>query len=99
MSERSRAPQPGAATNLNPPSVTDADDIPLRHGSPFCRWRHFDMNRRRREQAQLKQPRARMHRSTFGLSDAELRRHANTLVLEHGWSVAEVVEVLDVEPT
>jgi hypothetical protein len=24
------------------------------HGSPFCRWRHFDKNRRRREHAELK---------------------------------------------
>jgi hypothetical protein len=94
------ATRPG--TNLNPLSVTDAGDIPLRHGSPFCRWRHFDMNRRRREhefrRRRLEKTGSGLSPSTFGLSDAELRRHANMLVLKHGWSVAEVVQVLDVEP-
>ena len=98
---RRRGPQDPATDtkNLNIESITDAGDEWTRHGSPFCRWRHFDMNRRRREHAKFKQPRPRMLPSTFGLSEVELRRHANTLVLEHGWSVAEVVEVLDVEPS
>jgi hypothetical protein len=56
------------------------------------------MNRRRREHAKFKQPRPRTRPETFGLDADELRAHANRLVLEHGWSVAEVVEVLDVEP-
>ena len=103
--ERSRAPhqKPDPDTTTNSVDiVTLTADEWTRHGSPFCRWRHFDMNRRRREHAELKRrlenTRSRTTPSTFGLDDDELRRHANTLVLEHGWSVAEVVQVLDVEP-
>jgi len=35
---------------------------------------------------------------TFGLSGAELRRHANALVVDERWSVAEVCSVLAVTP-
>jgi hypothetical protein len=72
----------------------------LGHGSPFCRWRHFDKNRRRREHAELRRLLATAvasSPSTFGLEPGELRRHANDLV-QHGWTVAEVLAVLDVEP-
>jgi hypothetical protein len=33
--------------------------------------------------------------STFGLTADELRKHANQLVGEHGWSPAEVRQMLD----
>ncbi|HEY3713873.1 MAG TPA: hypothetical protein VGL39_05035 [Jatrophihabitantaceae bacterium] len=35
--------------------------------------------------------------ATYGLSPAELRHHANDLAAS-GWSVAEICQVLDVEP-
>ena len=97
---RRRGPQDPATDTTQPAATTldQAVDEWTWHGSPFCRWRHFDMNRRRREHARFKQPRPRTLPSTFGLSERELRSHANRLVLEHGWSVAEVLEVLDVEP-
>jgi hypothetical protein len=34
--------------------LTRPDEATRRHSSPFCRWRHFDMNRRRREHAEFK---------------------------------------------
>jgi hypothetical protein len=88
------------ATKLADATTPLGTDI-ARHGSPFCRWRHFDCNRRRYEHAELKRllsPASEAEPSTFGLGADELRRHANHLVLEQGWSVAEVVQVLDVGP-
>jgi hypothetical protein len=35
--------------------------------------------------------------STFGLTEDELRRHANRLVRDYGWSTEEVLAVLDVQ--
>jgi hypothetical protein len=72
--------------------------------SPFTYWRHFNKNRRRREHTQLKQLLNKgsaaepLLPSTFGLEPDELRRHANDLVVRHGWTVAEVTAVLDIEP-
>lgn len=37
--------------------------------------------------------------ATFGLTRAELRAHANTLVLYAGWQLWEVLQRLDIRPT
>jgi hypothetical protein len=82
--------------------IQQVTDNERRHGTRFRHWRRFDCNRRRREHDELK--RLLDHSkwndlpSTFGLGADELRRHANRLVLEQGWSVDEVAQVLDVEP-
>ena len=98
MNAEAAAPE-GTATDQTSPLRSPQT---LGHSSPFCRWRHFDKNRRRREHAELKRlldlsaygqvP------STFGLGLDELRRHANDLVQVYGWSVDEVLAVLDIEP-
>lgn len=73
------------------------------HGSQFCRWRHFDCNRRRREHAEFKALLAEMHPAqapgpqTFGLEPGALRDHANSLIRDYGWTVEEVLAVLDVQ--
>jgi hypothetical protein len=68
--------------------------------TPFQRWLRFDCNRRRREADELRRLYAWTPPppSDFGLTADELRRHGNTLVLELGWSVAEVRAVLDIDP-
>ena len=78
-----------------------------RHSSPFCRWRHFNMNRRRRAHLEFKDLLARLEPQTcnalhsspadFGLTPDELRREANRLVRDYGWTIPEVCAVLDVE--
>jgi hypothetical protein len=95
--------RPGSPTETLPNDQTSPLKSPqtLGHSSPFCRWRHFDKNRRRREHAELK--RLLSHAkvaspSTFELEPAELRAEANRLVQVYGWTVAEVCAVLDVEP-
>jgi hypothetical protein len=101
--ERRPAGEPsGAATPTTKSSKTIRQGPEsMRHGSRFSRWRHFDCNRRRREHAELVRlcsPASEAEPSTFGLGADELRRHANHLVLEQGWSVDEVCAALDVEP-
>ena len=83
------------------------DNSTRRHSSPFCRWRHFNMNRRRREHLEFKDLLARLEPQTcnalhsspadFGLTPDELRREANRLVRDYGWTIPEVCAVLDVE--
>jgi hypothetical protein len=94
-------PTPTDHTPNGPSEPQTADSITPRHASAFCRWRHFDKNRRRREHAEFKRLLATSQcinqlPSTFGLSQDELRKHANDLVLEHGWSTFEVEAVLDI---
>jgi hypothetical protein len=95
------APEETGTHETTRPDQDLKSGLTLGHGSPFCRWRHFDKHRRRREHAELKRlcdAITHFTPSTFGLEPDELRRHANTLVLEHDWTVAEVCAVLDIEP-
>lgn len=66
----------------------------LGHSSPFARWRHFDRNRRRREHAELKQMFADERDSGQTEPPTEF---ANSLVLDYGFSVDQVEELLDVQ--
>jgi hypothetical protein len=65
----------------------------LGHGSEFCRWRHFDKNRRRREHAQLKRILERGG-TPPDLPVEPTRLFGNELVLVHGFSVDQARQVL-----
>jgi hypothetical protein len=89
MSERSRAPQPGTATNLTNNSTVPEQLHARREASrrlpAFCNCGHRDPLAHRVEPDGP---------STFGLTDDEMRHHFRDL-LDSGWTRAEVATVLD----
>jgi hypothetical protein len=102
MSAEERRPQtpPQQTRQSLETQATQQADIAGPRLTPFQCWLRFDCNRRRHEHSERKAlyPWTPPPRSTFSLDPDELRRHANSLVLEHGWAVAEVRAVLDVDP-
>jgi hypothetical protein len=89
-----------AADLKSPPTVADAGDVPvqLRHRRATA-WRCPPLADGRRDPIDPQRVNALTSSpSTFSLSPDELRRHANDLVQTYGWSVQEVLAVLDIEP-
>ena len=74
-----------------------------RHSSQFCRWSHFDKNRRRIAQRELDRLLAEMYPQParvpcdFGLTQDELCREARRLYAA-GWTVEEIRATLELGP-
>jgi hypothetical protein len=96
---RQEAPPPTTTTNETKYARTSRQDSRSTHPG-FCL---HDVLARRRASRQLDAvlcdlyPPVERRPSTFGLTESELRRHANDLHAD-GWHVEEIRLVLDIEP-